>query len=188
MKFCAYSFQVISVIGGWVISSEIAFRWMPLVLTDDKSTLVQVMAWCRQATSHYLSQCWPRSLSPYGVTRPQWVSATQTLCEKNPSVISGFPSLRASDVEFWYSLLVTCELLDKQSMVADFYITIMHWVNNSHASWDERYIPRIMQTIPALLLFCDSILATYIDILQGYFTHTGEIPVLCKTLLKKICV
>ena len=34
---------------------------------------IQVMAWCRQATSHYLSQCWPRSLSPYGVTRPQWV-------------------------------------------------------------------------------------------------------------------
>ena len=27
---------------------------------------------CRQATSHYLSQCWPRSLSPNGVTRPQW--------------------------------------------------------------------------------------------------------------------
>ena len=31
------------------------------------------MAWCCQATSHYLSQCWPRSLSSYGVTRPQWV-------------------------------------------------------------------------------------------------------------------
>ena len=38
-----------------------------------KSTLVQVMAWCRQATSHYLSQCWPRSLSPYDITRPQCV-------------------------------------------------------------------------------------------------------------------
>ena len=37
-------------------------------LTDDKSTLVQVMAWCLQATSHYLNQCWPRSMSPYGVT------------------------------------------------------------------------------------------------------------------------
>ena len=37
------------------------------------STLAQVMAWCRQATSHYLSQCWPRSLSPYGIIRPQWV-------------------------------------------------------------------------------------------------------------------
>ena len=42
-------------------------------LTDNKSTLVQVRAWCRQATSHYLSQCWPRSLSPYGAIRPQWV-------------------------------------------------------------------------------------------------------------------
>ena len=35
--------------------------------------LVQVMAWCRQATSHYLNQCWSRSPTPYGVTRPQWV-------------------------------------------------------------------------------------------------------------------
>ena len=32
------------------------------------------MAWCCQATSHYLKQCWPRSLPPYGVTRPQWVN------------------------------------------------------------------------------------------------------------------
>ena len=47
---------------------------MPLGLGNDKSTLVQVMAWCRQATSHYLSQCWPRFMSPYGVTRPQWVN------------------------------------------------------------------------------------------------------------------
>ena len=34
------------------------------------------MAWCRQATSHYLSQCRPRSLSPYGVTRLQLVKGT----------------------------------------------------------------------------------------------------------------
>ena len=31
------------------------------------------MAWCHQATSHYLNKCWPRSMSPYGVTRPRWV-------------------------------------------------------------------------------------------------------------------
>ena len=59
---------------GCDISSEIALRWTSLDLSDDKSTLVQVMAWCRQATSHYLGQCWPRSLSPYGVNRPQWVN------------------------------------------------------------------------------------------------------------------
>ena len=68
--------QIISVIDGWGISCELAFRWMSLDLTDDKSTLVQVMVWCHQATIHYLRQCWPRSLSPYGVTRPQWVKTT----------------------------------------------------------------------------------------------------------------
>ena len=69
-------FKLILVIDDWFISFEIALRWMSRDLTDDKSTLVQVMAWCRQATSHYLSQCWPRSMSPYGVTRPQWVKTT----------------------------------------------------------------------------------------------------------------
>ena len=53
---------------------------MPLDFTDDKSALVQVMAWCRQATSHYLSQCWPRSLTPKGVTRPQWVKPQWANC------------------------------------------------------------------------------------------------------------
>ena len=47
---------------------EIALRWMPHNLTNEKSTLVQVMAWWR---------CWPRSMLPYGVTKPQCV-------EKNP--------------------------------------------------------------------------------------------------------
>ena len=55
-------------------SCETIFRRMPQNPSDDKSTLVQVMAWCRQATSHYLSQCCPRSLSPFGVTRPQCVN------------------------------------------------------------------------------------------------------------------
>ena len=44
-------------------------------LTDDQSTLVQVLGWCHQATSHYLSQCWPRSMASYGVTRGQWVNS-----------------------------------------------------------------------------------------------------------------
>ena len=46
---------------------------MPQDLIDNKSTLVHVMAWCRQTTSHYLDQCWPSSPTPYGIIRPQWV-------------------------------------------------------------------------------------------------------------------
>ena len=50
---------------------------MSLNLIDDKSTLVQVMAWCCRATSHYLNQCWPISMSPYGITRPQRVNVVR---------------------------------------------------------------------------------------------------------------
>ena len=63
-------FKQILVIDGWDISCEIALIWMSLDLTDDQSTSVQVMAWCRQATSHYLNQCWASFLSPYDVTWP----------------------------------------------------------------------------------------------------------------------
>ena len=35
------------------------------------------MAWCRQAPSHYLSQCSSRSMIPYGITRSQWINDTQ---------------------------------------------------------------------------------------------------------------
>ena len=54
-----------------------AFRWMPLDLAD-KSKLVHVVAWCCQATSHHLRQCWPRFKLPYGITRPHWVNPCDT--------------------------------------------------------------------------------------------------------------
>ena len=50
-------------------SVEIALRWMPQNTFDDKSTLVQVIAWWHQSTGLYMSQCWPRYMSPYGATR-----------------------------------------------------------------------------------------------------------------------
>ena len=39
--------------------------------------------WCRQATGHYLGQCWRRSLSPYGVTRPTWVCVAYSFSNKD---------------------------------------------------------------------------------------------------------
>ena len=68
-------FNLVLLIGIFKSSHDNPLWWMPQDLTDNKSTLVQVMAWCRQATSHDLSQCWLSSLSPYGVIRPQWVKA-----------------------------------------------------------------------------------------------------------------
>ena len=40
------------------ISGQINIRWIPYDFSDDKSTLVQIMAWCCQPTSHYLNPCW----------------------------------------------------------------------------------------------------------------------------------
>ena len=57
----------------WPLKSpEHQQTWYWLCGTD-KSTLVQLMAWCSQAMSHYLNQCWPWSLRSYGITRPKWV-------------------------------------------------------------------------------------------------------------------
>ena len=47
-------------------------HWTLLMI---KSTLVQVMALCIKATSHYLNQCWPRYSLPYDVTGPHWVNS-----------------------------------------------------------------------------------------------------------------
>ena len=35
------------------------------------------MAWCCQAVSHYLNQCWFTYVMPYGITRPWWVDIRQ---------------------------------------------------------------------------------------------------------------
>ena len=79
--------------------------WLMLLdPTDERSTLVQVMAGCRQATSHYLSKWWPRSLSPYGVTGPQWVDmiynmrlVQQMWCRKE------FERQKNHSTSFWWA-------------------------------------------------------------------------------------
>ena len=77
--WCHVTFKQILVIGGWGIYCEITLIWMSLDFTDDQSTLVQVMACCVTATSHYLNQCWYKPMLPYGITRPQWVNVA--LCK-----------------------------------------------------------------------------------------------------------
>ena len=49
-------YKNISQIDIFISTCEIGTRWVPQNPNDDKSTLVQVMAWCRQTTDHYLSQ------------------------------------------------------------------------------------------------------------------------------------
>ena len=73
------------------------WSWVPDHSTDGKSTLVKVMAWCHQATSHYLSQCWPTP----GYLFWGW---DQIFCEKRVNTI-------AADA------LVTCKAKSSVTMV-----------------------------------------------------------------------
>ena len=47
---------------------ETAASWMPKKLINEKSILLQLLAWCCRPSSHYLSQCWLRCTLPYGIT------------------------------------------------------------------------------------------------------------------------
>ena len=64
--------------------------WIKLISASyeivlDESTLVQVMACSLTDPSHYLSQCWLRSMSPHGVIEPRWVNDYISLVWSNLS-------------------------------------------------------------------------------------------------------
>ena len=67
---------------GYDISGDIALRWTSLELSDDKSTLVQVMPWSRQATSHYLNK------KMDGVDRDDFLTAARPTTESSSDFLS----------------------------------------------------------------------------------------------------
>ena len=69
MQFQKVIFNLVSLISIFKSLCDNVLRWMQWDLAEGKATLAQIMAWC-QATSHYLSQCWPNPMS-YGITKPQ---------------------------------------------------------------------------------------------------------------------
>ena len=70
---------------------------MPQSPTDDKSIFVQVMAWWRQATSHYLSQCWPKPLS---LGHNELIPERCTLFPSEPWILVS-PGHQQPCVEYW---------------------------------------------------------------------------------------
>ena len=79
----------------------------PYGTIDNNSALVQTMAW-RKATSHYLNQWWPSSLTHICITRPQWVNKIQHALYR--PVTSGIPygSIYSSlSISFWREAWIT---------------------------------------------------------------------------------
>ena len=77
---------------------------MPHDITNDQSKLAQVMAWCCQAPNHYLGQYWPRSVSLYVISRPQWVNSSQICQIYVLQVVPGIQLTRSQDLGVKISL------------------------------------------------------------------------------------
>ena len=95
-RFQISTFQV-NFSDGWGISCEIALAYLSLDWTDDELKLVHAMAWCHQATSHYLIQCWPIYVWPYGITTPQWVKF-HSMYKTNIAFLQKYPILAQNQI------------------------------------------------------------------------------------------
>ena len=59
------------------ISIKISLKFIPNDLISSIPALVQIMAWRRPGTTHYLNQCLPDSLADIWGTRVRWVNWTR---------------------------------------------------------------------------------------------------------------
>ena len=57
------------------ISLKMSMKFVPKVRINNITSLVLIMAWCGQATSHYLNQWWFILLTHICVTWPRWVNS-----------------------------------------------------------------------------------------------------------------
>ena len=57
----------------YLISNHADLKFLRVQVTT--LALIEAIVCCCQAASHYLNQCWPKSLTPYGLTWPQWINS-----------------------------------------------------------------------------------------------------------------
>ena len=138
-RFDGFFFFYIYILG---IQVTVILEWTPEDLVDGESTLVQVMAWC----------WWPRSLTPYGVTRSQWVKANR-VCHfatiyANDELTTSFRierCIRITSVLQGYLLYQLVQNVEKSYIsslftFARWYDTSFHMISN-----ETRYLnPHIM--------------------------------------------
>ena len=107
------------------------------------------MAWCCQATSLYPSQCWPRSMAPYGVTRPQYIKHHYVSFSQIKSLViaDGWsPSFRGHDCWWWvlsfFLGIVFYFILFFSSSMLDFirrnnWLNILIWTEARQQLWQK---------------------------------------------------
>ena len=114
-------------IDGWGISNEVAIRWMSLDFTKDKSTLVQVMAWCRQQQAITWTSvdpdlcCHMASLGPNELTAPLWSNLCVAMNTCQMLIISSRADgeLFPDNMVYWVVLVNRSWIIDTAFIHAD---------------------------------------------------------------------
>ena len=153
LNFRYFIFQIIAMIDG-VNFCELALRWMSLDLTNDKSILVKVMAWCRQATSHYLSQCWSRSLSPYGITRPHSIKHIKFHTREYEVEITWWVPIIEDFLPFDDGLLISRHIPARKNILLLSMKWLIHQIykNTAIMCWSKKCFNHNVNTIHSKLM------------------------------------
>ena len=72
--------------------------------------------WFLTAPSHYLSQCWPRSMSPNGITRQQWVLKIYQLASYYSKTLIHHKALSCTFDSFHWCLSLVFQLTSKSKL------------------------------------------------------------------------
>ena len=96
------------------------------------------MAWCRQAASHYLSQCWHGSLSPYDVTRPQYFRDYDRLTYLSQHHTQWWPGYARSKGLLRYNIgLISRNVLGV--WILTFYNNFITWCRCTWGTWHQKF-------------------------------------------------
>ena len=97
------------------------------------------MAWHHQATNNYLSQCWPRSMSPYDITWPHELNHNssnncnfQIVCRCNTWISAIFIGYVCTVGQALFTMLC-CRQVEISMHVKD---CVTWWIHKSKSSWN----------------------------------------------------
>ena len=113
---------------------------MPQDPTNEISTMVKVMACRHQATSHYLSQCWPKFTSPHSVTSHDELSIEKW--EPRANLLNVLDTLFNNWKDGPNLVNFGAWMMDSSILTAAF--PTLHYPDNHHSEDMMSYIPNFL--------------------------------------------
>ena len=165
------------------ISCESALNWMQRNTFYDNLTLVHVMAPYREATKHYMGQCWPRSMLRCDVTGPHRVDYERwtgpSISQKNVP-ITCMVSVSSDDITYKDIHMVpkiARSLFYKQCHTITLVLASWSWqslwssVSCFQCNLDKELVSLILARTKARHRLCVMDIVSVVSVTHGYRSH-----------------